>query len=308
MSLETEFMGVKLKNPFLPASGIQYYTTTYEGAYELYESGIGGFQSKTLTFHKREGNSEPRFIELKDELGKIIGYHQAMGLPNPGYENFKYKEIGKLLPIFASIYSDDLKHIANMTRYVSRKKEVKVVVLNSSCPNLGHSPMIDNLSKFEAILATVKDYSKKPVSVKIPPIPQTSYLEDVMKIISKEHAGVNSLNSYPRTCPIDIETRTFKNKSMFGGLSGESLTEIALGQTWWISNHFPEIDIIHVGGVYNWGTAVKAILLGAKAVAIGSVLEHRKPSEVVPEFITNLEMYMHKHGFETIEDMRKKVS
>ncbi len=72
--------GLKLKNPFLNASGI------YSQIPELYETwqplGVGGLVTKTTTLNERIGYKGRRMV-INKEKGYMIN---RTGLPNPGFE------------------------------------------------------------------------------------------------------------------------------------------------------------------------------------------------------------------------------
>ena len=76
MTVETSFLGITLANPLMNASGVHCMTVAEMD--ELAQSAAGAFVTKTATRDYREGNPQPRYVDVP--LGSI----NSMGLPNEG--------------------------------------------------------------------------------------------------------------------------------------------------------------------------------------------------------------------------------
>src|SRR5512145_1182010 len=77
MNLAVDIAGLRLKNPFLAASGTFGYGIEYEGIVDL--SALGGIVSKGLYMKPRDGNETPRIVETPSGLLNAIGL-QGVGV------------------------------------------------------------------------------------------------------------------------------------------------------------------------------------------------------------------------------------
>src|SRR3989338_2488810 len=110
---------------------------------------------KTLKLNKREGNPEPRLVELEH------GYLQAMGLPNPGYRNFEYERIAALgLPIIGSFTGFSVDEFCTIAEYLQNRKEISILEVNVSCPNVKNRVYCYD-ERLEEILKEVRKITDK---------------------------------------------------------------------------------------------------------------------------------------------------
>ena len=68
-----------------------------------------------------------------------------------------------------------------------------------------------------------------------------------------------------------------------------------------------ECELAATAGVYDGASVVKHLLAGARAVQICSAL-YQKGLETIGDVLGELEGWMVRHGYETIEDFRGKMS
>ena len=76
-----------MKNPTILASGIMGQDA--ESINRIFENGAGSIVTKSIGLKPNKGYSNPTFVEMEH------GIINAMGLPNPGINDFKY-EMDKL--------------------------------------------------------------------------------------------------------------------------------------------------------------------------------------------------------------------
>ncbi|MEL7602945.1 MAG: dihydroorotate dehydrogenase, partial [Bacillota bacterium] len=82
--LETELLGVTLKNPVIAASGTFGFGHEYAELFDV--SRLGGVSGKGLTLHGSAGNDGIRLMETP------AGMLNSIGLENPGVERFVKEE------------------------------------------------------------------------------------------------------------------------------------------------------------------------------------------------------------------------
>ncbi|MBS3765331.1 dihydroorotate dehydrogenase, partial [Candidatus Bipolaricaulota bacterium] len=97
-NLALEVAGMHLENPLMLASGVM--GTTPGGLKRVALEGAGGVVTKSLGPTPREGHRSPNVVKVES------GYLNAMGLPNPGVEEFASEMEGEEIgtTVLGSIY------------------------------------------------------------------------------------------------------------------------------------------------------------------------------------------------------------
>ncbi|MHC1581698.1 MAG: dihydroorotate dehydrogenase [Candidatus Syntropharchaeia archaeon] len=296
-SISTEITGIHLDNPTMLAAGI--LGVTGSSLSRVARAGAGAVVTKSISVEERFGYRNPTVIEDFDHT--VLN---AMGLPNPGCEEF-VREIslakrgGK--PIIASIFGSNTEEFV----YVAKKMEkagVDALELNVSCPHsvpgvktflIGQDPELT----FDVTENVVKSV-KIPVWVKL--TPNVSSISKIAEKAADAGAGaVTAINTVP-AARIDINTGYPILGNTVGGLSGRCIFSIALRAVVEIKKSV-DISVIGVGGITGPDLAIEMMLAGASAVQIGTAVmyEDLQIFEKVKEGIRN---YMEKHGYERVED------
>ena len=261
--LSTTISGLKLKNPTMLASGI--LGETGESLLSIAEAGAGAFVTKSIGPVPREGHKNPTFIETEH------GILNAMGLPNPGIDNF-HDEVNVALkskiPVIGSIFSKDAGEFAEL----ATKMEgfgVHAVELNLSCPHakglgaeLGHDPnIVSNITK------AVKDAVNLPVFVKLSS--NVKSIAELARAVEKaEGDAVVAINTI-KAMAINTELAMPVLSNSIGGLSGPAIKPVGLRCVYEIRTH-TDLPIVGVGGILSGTDAVEYIMAGASCFQIGS--------------------------------------
>jgi len=165
VEINTKIGSLLLENPTMLASGIM--DEDAGSMKRIIKCGVGAIVTKSIGLKPREGYPNPTLVEL--EFGMI----NAMGLPNPGIDNFN-EEIIQLkkskTPIIGSIYGANSKEFIKL----GQKMEdygVSAIELNLSCPHakkygleVGSDPKL-----IKIITSSVKVNVNIPVFVKLSP-------------------------------------------------------------------------------------------------------------------------------------------
>ena len=284
-ALEVEFAGLKMANPLILASGVM--GTTPGGLDRVAREGAGGVATKSLGPEAREGHPAPNVVKVK------AGYLNAMGLPNPGVDEFarELAEVELNATVFGSIYAHDIEEFCRVARIM--EPTVDALELNLSCPHaeslgaaIGAKP-----SLVEEIVSGVVNEVDVPVFAKLTP-----NVADITEIgRSAESAGADgvvAINTLPGMA-IDVETKRpiLGNKS--GGLSGPAVHPVAVKSVYDLYEAL-SIPIIGVGGIETGEDLAEIILAGASAVQIGTAIAD-KGMEVFADLNDWLAEYLDSH-------------
>jgi|TARA_Y100000310_G_scaffold300031_1_gene335389 dihydroorotate dehydrogenase (NAD+) catalytic subunit len=264
--LTTELAGVKLENPTVLSAGI--LGNTGEILKRVGLSGAGAVTTKTIGLKPRKGNKNPTVVDMGDV------FLNAMGLPNPGAENFVEeiriaKEGGK--PIISSIFGKDAGEFAEVAK-ILKKAEPDLFELNISCPNVG-SGMSFGCDPVAAGKVVEKVKAVTDISLSVKMTPNTHLLVEVAKSVEKAGASViTAINGLGPGMVIDVETGIPVLANKVGGVSGKFVRPIATRCIYSIAQAV-KIPIIGVGGIYSGEDAAQHIIAGASAVGIGTAVK-----------------------------------
>lgn len=294
--LKVDICGVEFKNPVMTASGTFGFGEEYSELYDI--SKLGGICSKGLTFNKREGNYGIRIKET------TAGMLNSVGLQNPGIDKFIEVELPKMKKFDTNIIAN--VGGATVEEYIEiierlNDKEVDIIELNISCPNVKHGGMALGIKSdvaFEAV-KRVKAICKKPLMVKLSP-----NAENIVEMAqSCEQAGADALslvNTF-QGMAIDYKKRKAIFDNVYAGFSGPAIKPIALRMIHQVAKAC-NVPIIGLGGITTWEDAIEFIMAGATGIQIGTA-NFMNPMVAV-EIIQGMNEFLIKENIKNIEEIR----
>jgi len=305
IDISANISGIHFDSCIMNASGP--LDATLEELTDIATSGAGGIVMKSCTVEVREGNPEPRYVDV--EWGSI----NSMGLPNLGYKYYngiapKLKSYGK--PLIASIAGAESKEYEKIVEAFN-SSNVDILEINLSCPNVVGRPQIGyDFEMSEEIMGVVGDVSDKPWGVKLPPYFDFVHFEEMASILNNSKISfIVSINSIGNALFIDWETEKvlIKPKGGFGGLGGKYIKPTALANV----KKFHElldkkIKIVGVGGIYSGVDAFEFILSGATLLQLGTSFAQEGP-QIFERVSRELKAIMEKKGYKSLEDFRGKL-
>jgi len=294
-SLAVEVAGLKLANPTMLAAGILGMSgLTLK---RVIEAGAGAVVTKSLGLKPRSGYSNPTVVQVES------GLVNAMGLPNPGIDNFtqELREAGGIgIPVIMSIYAFTPQEFA-----VVAEKAVRIgadaVELNVSCPHAEKTgaEIGQNLKLVGEAVKTTKRRVKAPVFVKL--TPNVADIAELAKAAERSGADAVTAINTVKAMVIDIETGRPVLGNKMGGLSGPAIKPIAVRCIYEIYEAV-KIPVIGCGGITTWRDAVEFIQAGAAAVQIGTAIA-AKGLHVFKQVTDGLENFMGLKGFGGVEEI-----
>ncbi len=299
MNLEINLSGLKLKNPFMPASGTFAYGTEL-----LYHSDrvnikdFGAIVTKGISVNEREGNPPERIAEVP------CGLLNSIGLENIGLRRFieeKWPLLKELdIPVIVNVFGEKEDEFEYLAEELD-KAGVHALELNLSCPNVekGGMEFGQNPRIAARIVEIVKSKFKSgPVFVKL--APNFINIIDVAKACEKKGADGLSLINTIMGMAIDVERREFVIPRGVAGLSGPAIHPIALYIVYKVYQEV-KIPIIGIGGVHDYKSALEFLMAGAKAVQIGTML-FIDPG-IINKIIDDTKEYMRRHKIDDIREI-----
>jgi dihydroorotate dehydrogenase (NAD+) catalytic subunit len=256
--------GVNLRNPFLLASGI--WGESGESLAGAWKAGAGGVITKSIGSAPRPGYPNPTI-----ETYERWGFLNAMGLPNPGIDEYPREiEIARRAgaTVIGSVFAGDAEEFA---RLAARMAATGVVALelNLSCPHAeGFGTEIGSTAEnVEKVVRAVTTAVSLPVIAKI--TPNTADAAGLALAAQRGGAAAVSAINTLRAIAIDVRLRRPVLAHGLGGLSGPAIKPVGLACVWQIYEKV-SIPVIGVGGIATAQDALEYIMAGARAVEVGT--------------------------------------
>jgi dihydroorotate dehydrogenase (NAD+) catalytic subunit len=256
---------LKLKNPVMTASGTFGYGEEYADYVDLNK--LGAIVVKGLSLNPRLGNPPPRIMETTG------GMLNAVGLQNIGVEAFIEEKLPFLrqydVAVIANIYGETYDEYKKVAKKLSSAKGVHALEINISCPNVKNGGLSFGCDpKIAAkVTRTVKEETALPVIVKL--TPNVTDIASIALAVEKAGADAVSLINTLTGMSVDIKTRKPHLKNITGGLSGPAIKPVALRMVWQVAQSV-SIPVIGMGGIMTAEDALEFMMVGAKAVQIGT--------------------------------------
>lgn len=293
MQLSVAVGSLRLRNPTILASGI--LGVTPQTMLRVLKGGAGAVVTKSIGSEPRHGHPTPTFVSLE------TGFLNAMGIPNPGAEDFaaeveavgKGKGAGKLI---VSIFGGSAKEFGALAARLSPGADA--LELNLSCPHLeGYGVEIGRVPALvREVVAEAKRNAKCPVWAKLSP--NVSDIVEIARAAVDGGADALVATNTIGAISISVEARRPVLSHGGGGLSGAPLKPIAMKAVFDIASEV-DIPIVASGGISTGRDLLEFIMAGASAGQIGSAVVTR--GEGVFKLVNKeIEELLTQEGFKSV--------
>ncbi|MEN3202720.1 MAG: dihydroorotate dehydrogenase [Atribacterota bacterium] len=289
-----------LQNPVVLTSGTCGYGKEMQPYLDL--NSLGAITVKGLSLFPWPGNPPPRIWETK------AGLLNSIGLENKGVERFLEEDLpfleGLTTRVFVNIWGRTVDEYVAVARKLNEVKRIDALELNLSCPNVekGGATFIADLEVLKRLVGEVRAATEKFLIAKLGP--QVCDWETTVALL--EEGGVEALsitNSFPALV-IDVERMDFVFALKTAGLSGPAIKPLALKMVYDLVG-ITKLPVIGMGGITTAEDALEFLLVGAKAVGIGTA------SLVVPSsairVLEGIKQYLFRKGITDVEEIIGKV-
>lgn len=296
--LETKFLGVDFKNPIVTSSGCFGFGLEYRDYFD--PNVLGGIVVKGLTMEPRDGNYGTRIAETPG------GMLNCVGLENPGIDYFEthilkdMKEAGITTNIIANINGKTVEEYIEIAKRVEQIKEVDIIELNISCPNVKDGGMAFGANPEVAgrVTREVRKVTTKPLVVKLSP--NVTDIAYIAKVVEENGADAVSLINTLLGMVIDLKTKKPLLGNTFGGFSGPAVKPVALRMVYQVYKAV-NIPIVGMGGISSTKDALEFIMAGASMVSLGTGIFF---NPVLPvEVAEGLQKYCEENNIENINEL-----
>jgi dihydroorotate dehydrogenase (NAD+) catalytic subunit len=300
---------LKLKNPVMAASGTFGCGSEFNDFFDLKR--LGAIVAKTVTLKPRRGNAPARTCETP------AGMLNAIGLENPGIENFIKEQLPVLnkigAPVIASIAAETPEELKETAGFLN-DADVSAIELNLSCPNVrspqpimsarpqrenkGYLLVAQDAQATYNWVSAARKAAKKTIIAKLSP--DAADIAEIAAAAQAAGADAVSLINTVSAMSLDIQTRRPKLANITGGLSGPAIRPIAVRMVWEVYRRI-KIPIIGMGGIMDLQSALEFFIAGAAAVSIGTANFINPRASI--EIIDGLKRYLVKNKIGSINKL-----
>lgn len=285
--LSVEILGMKFRNPVLPAAGPPVWNG--DALLRCAEGGAGGLVSKTMSDtaacvpHPNMAQVAGGFLntELWSELPPQQWIERELPLA---------RSAG--LPLIVS-----LGYTAQQISAIAPSVKPFADALELSTHYLGDDPR----PMMEAIDAA-KSATGLPILVKLTPTRDMRAAAQAAKAAGAD--GIVAVNSFGPTLAIDIETARpwMGSDDGYGWLSGPALRPLAVRCVYEVASSV-DLPIFGVGGISRGADAIEMMMAGAWAVQVCTEAILRGP-QAFGKIATEIGRWLDAHGYASVGEIR----
>lgn len=297
LSLNTEFLGMKLKNPIIVAAGP--WNRDGMALKASIASGAGAVITESVV-SDAIFDLRPR-IACDEKGAQNIRMYSDIQIEGWEREMSIAKSDGGI--VIASVSA----HTPSELAYLASKMEkfgADAIELSVS------NPMGESLEVVASHADTIFEMTKEVVSsVKIPVIVKlsqnTTNISKVAKAVKAAGgAGVSAINTVRGILGVDIETAQ-PTLSTYGGISGEYIRPLGLASVATIAQTV-DIPICGIGGIVNVKNVIEYMMMGASVVQMGTAVMLNGCS-VIQEVLSQMEFWFYEHGLTSIDQIKGRA-
>ena len=292
-SLAVDIAGLQLNNPVMPASGTFGYGEEFSPYLDL--NALGAIVTKGISLAPKAGNPTPRLAETP------AGMLNSIGLQNVGIEAFTSAKVAFLeqvsTPVIVNFFGNTFEEYVEVARRLSTIARVDAVELNISCPNVKAGGIVFGTDPRTAaeVVAAVRKQLQVPLIVKLSP--NVTDITQMARAVEDAGADAISCINTITAMAVDIEKRCLKLANGTGGLSGPAIKPVALRMVHQVVNSV-SIPVIGVGGIMSAEDALEFLLVGARAVQVGTA-NLVNPGAML-EIVNGIKEFLRAHGIDDI--------
>ncbi|MBP8644500.1 MAG: dihydroorotate dehydrogenase [Syntrophobacteraceae bacterium] len=293
--LSVQLGPLRLRNPVMVASGTFGYGSEYAPFVDIRK--LGAIVVKGISLEPRAGNPPPRLVETP---GGLIN---SIGLENVGLESFLTQKLpylrGLEVPVIVNIFGNTLEEYGQLAQELDGIPGISALEINISCPNVKQGGMVFGTDPFMAasVIRAVRKATSFPLITKL--TPNVTRIGDIAGAVVEAGSDMVSCINTLAAMAVDVFSRRPKLANVVGGLSGPAIRPVALRCTYEVLQAV-SCPVIGIGGICDAGDALEFLLLGARAVQVGTA-NFISPTATL-EILEGIRRFLESQGIECIED------
>jgi dihydroorotate dehydrogenase (fumarate) len=306
MDLTTHYLGLQLKNPFVPSASP--LSRSVDDARRMEDAGASAIIMYSLFEEAVTAEEETmvRFLHHQDtgfaEAGSFLPDHYDFSNGQERYlENLRELKERLAIPVIASLNGTTpggwICHAEEMEQAGADALELNVYQVAADLDVCGS----EIEQRYVELLSQLRQHVSIPINMKLSPA--FSSVSNMVKQL--ELAGASGVSLFNRFYQPDINIDTLR---LTHSLHTSTSIEALLAMRWIAILHGrTSLSLGATGGVHTAEDAIKLLLAGADAVHLCSLLLELGP-QAIGKILSDLEVWMEEQGFESVEEFRGRVS
>ncbi len=300
MNLSVNYLGLNLRNPIVV--GASPMGDTFQVACELQDQGAAAVVMRSLFTEQMPSSSENEASRRSRNNNVTFPAYAAYQLSPEDY--LRQVECLKqmlMIPVIASLNGH---RPAGWMDFARRLESAGADAIELNFYEVVTDPGLSADQLEMAMLRTVREVAGAvsiPIAVKLSPF----HASVAQLALALELAGAAGIVLFNRFYQPDINTTDVAVRSR---LELSTSAELLLRLRWLaITSPLLRVTLIGSGGIHTADDVVKALLTGAHAVQVVSVLLKDGP-RVLNALLDGLESWMREHGHDTIDGFRGSLN
>ncbi|MEA2625791.1 MAG: dihydroorotate dehydrogenase catalytic subunit [Candidatus Binatota bacterium] len=288
--------GLKLRNPVVAASGTFGYGVEYFGVAEPH--GLGAVVVKGLSARPSRGHPAPRMVETS------AGMLNAIGLQNIGAEAFVRDKLPQLrrsgVTVVANCWGNTVEEYGEVAEMLDVANGLAALEINVSSPNKrewGGIIATDPVRTAD-VVRTVRGRTRLPLWVKLSP--NVTDIVELARVAEGEGADALVVANTYTGMAVDLRTRRPVLTNVTGGLSGPAIKPLSLRATYQVTRAV-SVPVIGVGGISTGEDALEYLLVGARAVQVGTA--NLYDPAATTRIVHEIESFLRREAIPDVNDL-----
>jgi dihydroorotate dehydrogenase (fumarate) len=304
VDLKTSYLGLELKNPIIV--GASNLVTDMDALQQIEDAGAAAIVYKSLfeeQIQLERAQHEDGLEEYNERHAEMVSLFPKIkhAGPEQHLHNLK-KVVDKMsIPVIASL---NCVYDVTWTDYAKKLEDTGAAALELnlySNPRSAERSGRDIVDQRLAILKKVKQSVNIPVSVKLSP-----FYTNVLGVVDQmDKTGVDGFVMFNRIFQPDIDIET-ESLTFPWHLSSDGDYRLALRFAGLLYGNI-NANICSNTGIFNGNHVIQMLLAGADTVQVVSTL-YKNGIGQIKNMLTDLETWMDKKNYSSIEDFKGKVS
>jgi dihydroorotate dehydrogenase (NAD+) catalytic subunit len=285
--------GLTLDNPVIAASGTFGYGAEYAGVADV--RGLGAIVVKGISLRPSSGHPAPRMVETPG------GMLNAIGLQNIGLERFIAEKLPWLREQAATVvvncWGNTVAEYGEVVAALERVDGIAALEVNISSPNKREwgGIIASDTQRTSAVVAVARAATRRPLWVKLSP--NVSDIAEVARVAEAAGADALSVANTYLGMAVDLRRRRPILSNVTGGLSGPAIKPLNLRAVYQVTRA-TKVPVIGVGGIFNGEDALEYLLVGARAVQVGTA--HLYDPAIGGKIVNQIKQFLSDEGIEDV--------
>lgn len=306
MTMQTEYLGLKLKNPLVPSSSPM--SRSLDLARQLEDNGAGALVMYSLFEEEILKEHHHTLPTLKDQAvghaeaqSYLPDHHELPAEVDRYLDHLRNLKDSLEIPVIASLNGVNLSGWLDYSQELERAgaDALELNVYYYSTDPAESSLDVEN--RYIELLKALRTQVKIPICMKLTP----NFTAPVQVIRRMEEHGAQGVSMFNRVFLPDIDVDTMRIVHRLQLSHPEELLQVKR----WIAVMYGQtkLTLSATGGVHSADDVIKLLLSGADVVHLCSVL-FEKGTREIQHMLERLRHWMEQHGFESIEEFRGTLS